>query len=121
MLVFAAVSSKNMKRVESMKRWAMRRKNPRFRATSVRVCSSAIRLPKKLRRRRHLVQRVAERLCASSEVGENAGAISILVGRRAGVGVVHPMSEGVVEQGGDLACGCSHRFGFADTCGEPSI
>jgi hypothetical protein len=33
-----------MKRVESMKRWAMRRKNPRFRATSVRVCSSAIKL-----------------------------------------------------------------------------
>ena len=44
MLVFAAVSSKNMKRVESIKRWAMRRKNPRFRATSVRVCSSAIKL-----------------------------------------------------------------------------
>jgi len=27
-----------------MKRWAMRRKNPRFSATSVRVCSSAIKL-----------------------------------------------------------------------------
>ena len=31
------------------------------------------------------------------------------------------MSQRVVEQGGDLACRCSHRLGLADACGEPSI
>ena len=44
--------------------------------------------PEKLRWRRHLVQHVAERLGASSKVGENPGAISILVIRSARVGVV---------------------------------
>ena len=48
MLVFATVSSKNMKRVDSVKRWAMRRKNPRFSATSVLLWSSAIKLFSKL-------------------------------------------------------------------------
>ena len=42
--MLAAVSSKKMKRVVSMNVWTMRRKNPRLTATSVRVCSSAIRL-----------------------------------------------------------------------------
>src|SRR5271166_1796720 len=59
-------------------------------------------LPEKLRWRRHLVQHVAQRLRAASKVGENAGAISVLVVRGAGVGVVHSMSQRVVEQGGDL-------------------
>ena len=78
-------------------------------------------LPEKLPWRCHLVQRVAERLRASSEVGENPGAISVLVIGGAGVCVVYSMSQGVVEQGGDLACGCGHRFGLADACGQPSI
>ena len=67
------------------------------------------------------LQHVAERLRASSKVGENPGAISVLVIRGAGVGVGYPMSQRVVEQGGDLARSCSHRFGLADACGEPSI
>src|SRR5580704_16731906 len=78
-------------------------------------------LPEKLRWRRHLVQHVTERLRASSEVGENPGAISVLVIRGAWVCVVYPMSQGVVEQGRDLACRCGHRFGLADARGEPSI
>src|SRR5271169_2442732 len=57
-------------------------------------------LPEKLRWRRHLVQHVTERLRASSKVGENPGAISVLVIRSAWVCVGYPMSQGVVEQGG---------------------
>src|SRR5271165_5021813 len=55
------------------------------------------RLPEKLRSRRHLVQHVAESLCAASKVGENPGAISVLIIGGAGVGVVQPMSQRVVE------------------------
>src|SRR5580693_8146582 len=79
------------------------------------------RLPEKLLWFRHLVQHVAERLCASSEVGENPGAISVLVIRGAGIFVVYSLSQRVVEQGGDLARSCGHRFGLADACGLPSI
>src|SRR5208282_4843422 len=82
---------------------------------------TSAKFPEKLRWRRHLVQHVGERLRASLKVGDNPGAISVFVIGGAGVGVVYSMSQRVVEQGGDLACSCGHRFGLADACGEPSI
>ena len=68
-----------------------------------------------------LVQDVAEGLRAASKIGEDAGAISVLVVGGAGVCIFHSMPHHVVEQDGDLARGRSHRFGLADACGEPSI
>ena len=71
--------------------------------------------------RRRWLEDEAEGLGAPMQVGDNPRAIAGLVGGRPRVDVVHPVTEGIVEENRDLACGHGDRLDLADARGEPPV
>ena len=71
--------------------------------------------------RRRWLEDEAEGLGAPMQVGDNPRAIAGLVGGRPRVDVVHPVTEGIVEENRDLACGRGDRLDLADARGEPPV
>jgi hypothetical protein len=71
--------------------------------------------------RRYGLERKAENLCAPMQIVDDPGPIAGLVEGCARVDVVHPVTNGVVEQDGNFARRGGDRLGFADARREPPI
>src|SRR3954454_23563889 len=67
-----------------------------------------------------LLEDVAQRLGPPLEIGEDALLVALLVVGSAGIGIVHPMTQGVIEEHRDLAGGGGDGLGLADARGQPA-
>jgi len=67
------------------------------------------------------LQIIPERLCAAPEIPEYAIAVSFLIMGRAGVFLCHAVSEGIVEQDGNLTRGGRDCFGFTCACRQSPV
>src|SRR6201993_4876160 len=63
----------------------------------------------------------AEGLGTATQILDDPRAITDFVGGRAGISVVHPVTQGVVEENRDLACGGGGWLDLADARGEPPV
>src|SRR4051794_12185317 len=62
-----------------------------------------------------LLEDVAQRLGPPLEIGENALLVALLVVGGAGIGIVHPVTQGVIEEHRDLTGSGGDGLGLADT------
>src|SRR3954462_74240 len=78
-------------------------------------CATFLRNPHRGRGGISLLEDVAQRLGPPLEIGENALLVALLVVGGAGIGIVHPVTQGVIEEHRDLTGSGGDGLGLADT------
>src|SRR4051794_17306516 len=79
------------------------------------ISSTFLRNPHRGRGGISLLEDVAQRLGPPLEIGENALLVALLVVGGAGIGIVHPVTQGVIEEHRDLTGSGGDGLGLADT------